>query len=72
MNNEKIKTLYQNVDYIITGSEDGWLYLGGKEGQKILELCYFIKTLSEHSYDELFKFNKSIQIKTKNRWVKNK
>ncbi len=61
---EKIQNLYDNVNYIITGTEDGWLDM--EKEKKIIELCYVIKTLSEHSYDELFKFkNKGTEIKLK-------
>lgn len=52
-NIEKIKNFYQNIDYIITGTEDGWLYI---EDSNLIKLCYDIKELSEHTYNELFKF----------------
>ena len=57
-NIQKIENLYNNVNYIITGTEDGWLKIKGKTGQEIINLCYILKTLSEHSCDELFKFEK--------------
>ena len=53
---EKIKNLYNNINYIITGYEDGWLDMHKRKDQKIVKLCYMLKILSEHSYDELFKF----------------
>ena len=50
---EKIKNFYVNIDYIITGTEDGWLYV---KDPKLVQLCYDIRELSEHTYNELFKF----------------
>lgn len=52
---DKIKNLINNVNYIIIGTEDGWLNVNDKH---LIRLCYYIKTLSKHSYDELFKFEK--------------
>ena len=63
-NIEKIKNFYQNIDYIITGTEDGWLDI---KNPNLVQLCYDIKELSEHTYDELFKFEekprKAIKLK---------
>lgn len=60
---EKIQNLYNNIDYIIIGTEDGWLDIKDKH---LIELCYIIKTLSEHSYNELFRFKeKGVKIKLK-------
>lgn len=65
-NIEKIKNLYDNINYIITGYENGWLDMHKKKDQKIIELCYILKTLSEHSYNELFKFkDKGLKINLK-------
>lgn len=52
-NIEKIKNFYLNIDYIIAGTEDGWLYV---ENPNLVQLCYDIRELSEHTYNELFKF----------------
>ena len=62
-NIEKIENLYNNIDYIINGTEEGWLDL---KDDKLLHLCYSIKILSEHTYNELFKFkDKGVLIKLK-------
>ena len=53
---EKLKNLNNNINYIVNGTEDGWLDMHKREDQKIVKLCYVLKTLSEHSYNELFKF----------------
>ena len=60
---EKIKNLYNNIDYIMNGTEEGWLDL---KNDKLSNLCYNIKILSEHTYNELFKFkDKGVLIKLK-------
>ena len=65
-NFKKIENLYNNINYIITGYEDGWLDMHKKKDQKILELCCILKILSEHSYNDLFKFKeKGFEIKIK-------
>ena len=50
---EKIKNLYDNINYIIIGTEDGWLDI---KDPQLIKMCYQIKALSEHTYNELFKF----------------
>ena len=61
---EKIKNLYYNIYYIIEGIESGWLDI---KNSKIVELCYFIKTLSDFSPSELFSWEngKEVCIKLK-------
>lgn len=60
---EKIKNLYNNINYIVEGTENGWLDL---KDDKLLKLCYHIKILSEYTYDELFRFkDKGVLIKLK-------
>lgn len=60
---ELIKNLLENVDYVITGVEDGWFSVN-RRTKKLIETCYLIKNLSQNSYDKLFKFqNKGYKIK---------
>ena len=62
-NLEKIKNLYNNIDYIITGTEEGWLDI---KDPQLTKICYQFSTLSEHTYNELFRFKeKGILIKLK-------
>jgi len=66
MNNkeELIKNLLKNVEYVITGVEDGWFSTKGRHNKKLIETCYIIKNLSQNSYNKLFKFqDKGYKIK---------
>lgn len=61
---ELIKNLLENVNYVITGVEDGWFCTKGRYNKKLIETCYLIKNLSQNSYDKLFKFqDKGYKIK---------
>lgn len=52
---ERIKKLLENVDYVITGVEDGWFSVN-RRTKKLIETCYLIKNLSSDSYNKLFKY----------------
>lgn len=61
---EKIKNLLENINYIVEGTESGWLDL--RKDPELVKLCYKIKILSEYNYNELFRFkDKGYEIKLK-------